>query len=137
MLARDIQDMYSKLHEINNKKLPTKLMFIISRDIKKAAEVVRDIDNSKNDLIDKYAERDKDGEIVGSKDGGTMISAKNIKKFYEELDQVLDVDIEISFEKVKMADIERCEEDCYDNLTVDEISALDYIIDEESEPEAS
>lgn len=126
MKLGEIQKIYAELNGINSKKLPLKVGFIINRNLKKMQSVIEDLDKARNEAIEKYAERDDKGNIVQSENGGIRIT--DATAFSNDMAEVLETDIEIEFDKFTMEDLEKCESDGYDKLTVGEQGALEVMI---------
>lgn len=128
MKASDIEKTYRGLQGIKSKRMPVKMSFIVSRNLKKMEDVVMDIDGKRNDLAGLYGEKDDKGEL--KVDGNGQIRIEDPVKFMNELSEVLNAEIEITLDKISMADIEKCDQDGYDKLTVEEIGALEGMIAE-------
>jgi hypothetical protein len=103
-----------------------KIGFIISRNIKKMESVVSDYEKAKDEAIEKYGDRDEDGKLIFGE--GNSIRIKDVKQFTELLEETLDSDIEIEFDKFSVDDLEKCELEGYDKPTVGELGALDVMI---------
>lgn len=122
MKAHDIQRLYSSLQEVKNKKLPIKVSFILSRNMKKLEDIVSDIDAQRKLLIEKYAEKDENGNVkVGENE---QVKINDIGAFLSQMENMLEADINIILDGLTLEDIESCEADGYDKLTVDEVGAL-------------
>lgn len=130
MKASEIQRIYSALMGIKVKKLPIKMSFILSRNLKKMEEVVQDIENRRNDLLNTYGEKGEDGQLKVGDNGEITVPAPDVPKFMTDMGEVLNANIEIALDKVSMADVEKCDQDGYDNLTVEEVGALECMLDE-------
>ena len=121
--------MYMGLSGIIKKRLPVKMAFILSRNIKKMESVVQDVDDNRNRLMEKYGEKDKDGNLVVEDNGNVrIVDARN---FMGEFNEILSTDVELTLDKISRKDIERCDEDGYDKLTLEEITALESMIAED------
>lgn len=131
MKASTIQKTYTELAGVKAKKLPVKMSFILSRNLKKMEEVVQDIDGKRNDLLGLYGEKDKDGKLNVGDNGQVHIVDPD--KFMSELTEVLNADIEITLDKVSMSDVEKCDQDGYDALTVEEVGALEIMLEDSKE----
>lgn len=127
MKASTIQKTYTELAGVKAKKLPVKMSFILSRNLKKMEEVVSDIDGKRNDLLGLYGEKDDDGQLKVGDNGQVKIVDPD--KFMSELTEVLNADIEITMDKVSMSDVEKCDQDGYDALTVEEVGALEIMLE--------
>ena len=130
MKASEIQKTYQGLMGIKVKRVPIKMSFVLSRNLKKMEEVVQDIDSKRNDLLRVYGDKDDDGQLKVGDNGEITVPAKDVPKFMADVSEMLNADIEITLDKVSMADIEKCDQDGYDNLTVEEVSALECMLDE-------
>lgn len=131
MKASTIQKTYTELAGIKTKKLPVKMSFILSRNLKKMEEVVSDIDGKRNDLLGLYGEKDDEGQLKVGDNGQVHIVDPD--KFMSELTEVLNADIEITLDKVSMSDVEKCDQDGYDALTVEEVGALEIMLEDSKE----
>lgn len=130
MKASTIQNIYMNLSGVGAKELPVKMSFVLSRNLKKLREVVQDIDAKRNELLNKYGEKDDKGELIVADNGSVKIP--DADKFMAELNEVLNADVDITLDKVTEADIEKCDNEKYDSLTVDEIGALEYMMAQEA-----
>lgn len=128
MKASEIQKIHSALTGVRNKKLPIKLSFILARNLKKMDGVVQDLEEKKQELIEKYGERDEDGELIVGDNGDVKIP--HAKAFVIEMSDMLSAEIEMQLDTITESDIEKCEQDGYDNLTVEEVGAMECMINE-------
>ena len=126
MKVSEIQQMQNALNDVRKKKLPVKLSFVLSRNLKKMDEVVNDLEEKRNELIEKYGERGEDGNLLVGEKG--EIKVTNANAFMNEMMEVLNADIEITLDSISEEDIEKCDRDGYDNLTVEEVGALENMI---------
>ena len=126
MKVGEIQKIHTALSSIRNKKLPIKVSFVLSRNLKKMDDVVHDMDEKRNELLNKYGEKDVNGMLAVGENGNVRI--EDPTKFMDELNEMLDTDVEITLDTISEADIEKCDQDGYDGLTVDEVGALDCMI---------
>ena len=132
MKVQEIQNAYRKLAGLKEKKLPIKMSFVVSRNLKKMEEVNNDVEEKRNELIEKYGKRKEDGSLDVEENGNIKITKPN--EFIAELTELLDVEMDMAFEKITESDIEKCDTDGYDKLTVDEVGALAFMTDT-GEPE--
>lgn len=126
MKVSEIQKVQSALSGIRNKKLPIKMSFVLSRNLKKMDEIVADLDEKRNELLERYGEHDETGQLAVSESGSVKIIEAG--KFMEEMNDALNTDIELTLDMISEADIEKCDQDGYDNLTVDEVGAMECMI---------
>ena len=126
MKVSDIQKLHDGLDGLRNKKLPVKLSFVLLRNLKKIDDVVNDLEEKRTELIEKYGDHDEQGQLVINDEGNVKI--ENTKDFLSELMEIYDADVEMQFDTVSESDIEKCDQEGYDHLTVEEISALESMI---------
>ena len=126
MKVSEIQKLQEELNGLRNKKLPVKLSFVLSRNLKKIDDVVTDLEEKRTELIEKYGDHDEQGQLVINDEGNVKI--ENTKDFLSELMEIYDAEVEMQFDTVLESDIEKCDQEGYDHLTVEEISALENMI---------
>lgn len=131
MKVKQIINIYKKLEIFSDKRLPIRISYAISRNMKIAYEICQSFDNSRTELLEKYGAHDENGELVV--DGSGRVKLNDSKKFADEIDELLDVEEEINFVKISLDDLQRCDSDNYDPLTPNEITVLDMIVDHENE----
>lgn len=126
-----IQQCYRVIESMKQKKLPVNVSFIIYRNVKKLIPIIQDIENNRKDLLQKYMKKDDNGNpvIINNKYDLTDLNA-----FDKQMNELLNTDINIDFDKISKFDIQRCDEDKFDSLTLEEIAVLqDFMIKEDSE----
>lgn len=127
MKLKDIITINTQINGIMGKKLPVRVAFIISRNVKKLSEIVSDYDEKRITIIKKYAETDDDGNIITDEHGNAKII--EIANANKDLTELVETEINIEFDKLTLEDLEKCDSDAYDSLTPIEISCLDFMID--------
>lgn len=129
MKALEIKKKYDILMSVKEKKLPVKVAFIISRNMTKMENIVADLEDKKREIIIKYAEKDEDENPIINEEGNVKIL--DMKKFTEEINDILSVDLSIDFDMINMIDVQKIDLPEFDSLTLDELSALDCMINQE------
>lgn len=126
-----VQQCYRVIESMKQKKLPVNVSFIIYRNIKKLIPVIQDIENSRKDLLQKYMKKDDNGNPVIT---DNKYDLTDLNAFNKQMNELLNTDISIDFDKISKFDIQRCDEDKFDSLTLEEIAVLqDFMIKEDSE----
>lgn len=100
------------------KQINAKAAYRISKIIKKLSDEIKDLNDSRNNLIKKYGE-EKEGSVVVSKD--------KTKEFIEEFNDLLKTEIEVSIEKLPFECVESIQ------LTPIDFINLDWLIEEPSQ----
>lgn len=127
MKAGDIVALVDALGSVKDKKLPIRVELILARNAKKLADIADDIEDKRQTLVEKYGERDEDGELVIEDGRVPMIDGAAFRREYDEL---IETDIEVTLDRLSMEDLEKCDSDKFDSLTVEEVASLHCIIDE-------
>nr|WP_301905950.1 hypothetical protein [uncultured Anaerostipes sp.]DAQ13428.1 MAG TPA: Protein of unknown function (DUF1617) [Caudoviricetes sp.] len=113
-----------------NKIYTAKLGYAISKNIKTFQEVIKDYDENRVKICERYAEKDQDGKARIEEDK-YVFTEDNEKIVNEECGDLQDVDQEISFLKVPFSELERCEEiERYDIPSVSDVNDLMFMIEE-------
>lgn len=108
-----------KLNDILNSEETLKKLMDVSMKGKvayKLARIAREVDkesqlfsDERNKLIEKYAERDEEGNYKPNEDGQIYIDTKNLEKvgqFSNELSELLETEIEVNVEKLSLDDLD-------------------------------
>lgn len=129
---REEQEYDRELKRLGDKHLPTSLQFAIARNRKVLADELQVLEEQRLKYIDETAKRDKDNNIVINEEKGTVVFAdkKAESEFGDKYKELLNTDTEINISAVKMDIIEKCEFDQYDSLTVDDVNALLFMLEE-------
>ena len=129
MKVNEIVKISNCISKIKNKKLPIKMSLILIRNSKKLEEVVKDIENKRFEIISQYADKDQNGRVL-NEDGQFKVS-NNLTDFENDLKELFNTQINIQFDTLSMEDIQKCDNEKYDSLTMEEVDALQYITKEE------
>lgn len=119
MLNKDIMSCFEGLQNLRqaaSRRLPARTSFAIVRNIKTLQPVVEDIQSAYNELIMKYAE-----PIEGDK---FRVKEENMTEFTTELNNLYNLDTEVSIIKINFADIENFD------FSLEETEALYFMIEE-------
>jgi len=131
MKLKDIIDCNESLKALKDKRLPISVSLIISRNFKKLAPVMEDYEEKRSLLIQRYAKRDENGEMITHKNDSVQIGDPDA--FIREMDELTSTEIEVIFDKIPQVSLDRCEEEKYDRLTVDEVGVIDeYMLEDDS-----
>ncbi|MFA5558830.1 MAG: hypothetical protein WDA59_05145 [Methanofastidiosum sp.] len=127
MKLKGVVEMYLQLTTIGNKDMPMKVSYKISKLLKVLSKEFANYDLNRNKLIDKYADKDSEGNVKRDDNGQIHISNKKFREsFLKEHNELMDVDVELDYKPIfKLSELENL------TLTVNEISALQEFIEEE------
>lgn len=133
MNNKEINELYDVITSLKAKKLPIKMSFILSRDIKIMQDIVDDIENSRSNIIKNYGEKDENGELIISDDGQVKIPADFAEQYKNDMDELYMYETNTELERIPVSEIEKCDLDKYDSLTLEEVYEINKIIEEEEE----
>ena len=128
MKTIEINKTFENLTELEKKTLPIKVSLVVSRNIRKIKEAYNDIETKRMELVSRYGDKDENGEVIVNADGNVKIS--DPKDFIKEFDELMASELDITLEKITMDDLNKCENEKYDALTLEEISALTLFLEE-------
>ena len=103
--ALDILNVYASLEKLSEHELSLETSFVIAKNIKELLLSKEIIETKRNNIITKYAEKDKNGAIAQEDDGGIKIN--DPVKFSNELNELLSSEININLTKIYKKDLEK------------------------------
>lgn len=118
------------LENILKKKLPIKASFIIAKNKKKIDDILEIYDKKRIDLVEKYAIKNDEGEIIIDNNGNAKIN--NLKSFSEELEELWSIEQNFEIEYITFQDLEKCDTGNFDSLSPSDISQIQWMIEEEN-----
>lgn len=92
--------------EISNTALPVRAAYNVARLIREIEKENQLFDESRRKILDKYGEKDENGELKIEENGNIHILPDKIADCNRELNDLLTTEIEINAEKIKIDDIE-------------------------------
>ena len=99
----EILDIISSLNVLATKELKLSSAYIVAKNIKALSVIEELINNKRKSIIDMYAEKDENGNIVSNENG---IRITDMNRFNNEINTLLSEELEIELTKIKMSDIE-------------------------------
>lgn len=94
------------LRTLSQKPLKARCAYAVSKILKAAESEMTSFNETRMDLIRKYSQKDENGELVTDENGNAHVLPENIEVFTKELNEVLDTEIDISANKVRIDDLE-------------------------------
>jgi len=108
---KEVSEMQAGLDVILAKELPVKTAYWLARFLDKVRSEIGATEKIRMQLIDKYAKKDKDGKFIFKKDskgkdlGEYDFTKENLIKFGKEYTELSEVEMEIDFKPIKLADL--------------------------------
>lgn len=98
----DILNNAEIFRELSAKTLPVKTAFNIARLIRELDKENTTFDESRRQIIEKYAERDENGRIKQTPEGNIQLQQDKIEECNNELIELLNTTIEINVDKISV-----------------------------------
>ena len=102
----DLLNATETLQKLSQKELKARLALQISRLLKEGEREIQNFNEVRTNLINKYGEKDEKGELVTDENKNCKILNDQIEIFSKELNELVDMEIEINANKIKIADLE-------------------------------
>lgn len=120
----DLLNATDTLQELSRKSLKARLAFDVSRLLKAADVEVSQFNEARMKILQKYGEKDENGELVSDEKGNCRIANENLTDFNNELNELIGAQVELNANKISI--------DALDNLdfTPVEMVALEPFIEE-------
>lgn len=123
----DIVNGTEALQKLAKTELKAKLAWQVSKLLKTVEQEMQIFNDTRMSAVKKYGEKDENGELITDDNGNCKILDNNLALFNKEINELLNNEIEINANKLKISDLEEI------NFTPSEIAALENFIDFEEE----
>lgn len=114
------------LGNLNNTQLPIKLAYAISKNINKIDIELKTYNDEKVKLINKYAEKDKEGKVISNEHGHIIIEEKHKEDWNNDISELLSIENEIDIHKIQLDDLLNANY----NISPAELSMIDFMIED-------
>ncbi len=102
----DLLNATEVLQELSKKQLKARLAFDVSRLLKAADTEVTQFNEARMKVINKFGEKDENGELSTDESGNCRIVPANIPDFNNELNELISAEVELNAKKIKMDALE-------------------------------
>lgn len=110
------------LSKLTNMELPIKLSYAFSKNITKIDRELTVYNKEREKLINKYGEKDEEGNLKTKEDG--TINILDIDSFNKDLKEILEIETEVD---IHLIDLEKVDADI--NITPGELIVIDYMFE--------
>lgn len=114
------------LGELNNAKLPVKVAYAITKNINKINSELKAYNEEKAKLIDKYAEKDKEGKLKTDEYGNVPLKEEHIEDYNRDIKELLSIENEIDIHMINLDDLLNSNY----NISPAELTAIDFMIND-------
>lgn len=113
--------------EIKKKILPIKVGYAIRKNLKLLEPIAAAYEEERTKILDKYIVKDEDGNYV-VKDGSYVASDE--AEYNREMQELLEIENEIALHTVPFSELEKCDLDKFDALSVHDLEILEFMTTE-------
>ena len=110
--------------DIQSKSLPTKVGYAIARNIALLESVAKAYEEERTKIIDKYAKKGEDGRYIVV---GNTYDIQDMSGFGADMDELLGIENEVSIHTVTISELEKCDLEQFDALTIKDLKLLDFM----------
>lgn len=114
------------LGDLNNAKLPVKVAYAITKNINKINSELKAYNEEKAKLINKYAEKDKEGKLKADEYGNVTLKEEYIQDWNRDIAELLDIENEIDIHMIQLDDLLNSNY----NISPAELAAIDFMIND-------
>ena len=111
------------LRELSQKTLKARPAYAVAKILKAAEAEMTGFNDTRMNLIKKYGDKKENGELNTDENGNVHIAPGSLVDFNKELQELLDTQVEINANKIKIEDIGDVD------FTPAEMAQLDNFID--------
>ena len=123
----DLLNSVETLQKLSQKDFKAKLAWQISRMLKAAENEIQAFNETRMTLINKYGEKDENGQLVTTEDGNCKIMPEDIESFSTELTELMNSEVEINANAINFDQLEDVD------FTPSEITILEPFINVDEE----
>lgn len=113
------------LGDLNNAKLPVKVAYAITKNINKIDIELKYYNEEKAKLINKYAEKDKEGKLKADEHGNVRLKEEYIEDWNRDIKELLSIENEIDIHMIKLDEL--LNSSC--NISPAGLVAIDFMIE--------
>ncbi|WP_196002018.1 DUF1617 family protein [Clostridium sp. 1001271B_151109_B4] len=114
------------LGDLNNAKLPVKVAYAITKNINKINSDLKAYNEEKAKLIDKYAEKDKEGKLKTDEYGNVTLKEEYIQEWNRDMAELLSIENEIDIHMIQLDDLLSSDY----SISPAELAAIDFMIND-------
>ena len=122
-------DSLQSLNDLIDKDINAKAAFKITRIVKYLSSIVEDKVKMEKKIFDKWVQKDEDGKTLQAKDeNGQLIPdtvlITNVDEFSKEMSELLNIENEIPFDRVKFEDLG------LETIKIKDLIKIEYLFDD-------
>lgn len=115
------------LANLGDTKLPIKLAYAISLNLKECQSAFEVFSEKQRELLDQYAERDENGEIIIDDIG--VVLKDDGEAYSKQSNELAELEAELNISTVPFDVFDKLDDDKYDSLSAKQLNALDFMLE--------
>ena len=123
----DLLNSTDTLQKLAQKDFKAKLAWSIARLLKSAETEIQGFNDARMNLIRKYGEKDENGQLITDEKDNCKIGNESITEFSNELNELMNSEVEINANKIKMELLENLD------FTPSDMAALEPFVELDEE----
>lgn len=100
LTIKQVTNCLPAIKKIVNAEIPIKVAFAFNGIVEQIENNIKFFEEKRNDLIEKYGTKDKDGKIQ------VKPKSSKMKPFWKDLNELLDLEVDFDFEPVSIETLE-------------------------------
>ncbi|GKH33474.1 hypothetical protein [Faecalicatena contorta] len=104
--------------------IQSKVGYAIARNIALLESVAKAYEEERTKIIDKYAKKGEDGRYIVV---GNTYDIQDMSGFGADMDELLGIENEVSIHTVPISELEKCDLEQFDALTIKDLKLLDFM----------
>ena len=102
----DLLNSTEALQKLSKTDLKAKLAWQVARLLKAADKEIQEFNETRLKLIQKYGEKDENGELITDEKGNCKILPDSLDSFSTELNELVNSEIELNVNKIAIDDLD-------------------------------
>ena len=119
----DLLNSTEALQKLSKTDLKAKLAWQVARLLKAADKEIQEFNETRLKLIQKYGEKDENGELITDDKGNCKILPDSLDSFSTELNELVNSEIELNVNKIAIDDLDSI------SFTPADMNSLENFID--------
>lgn len=114
------------IQKLMKEKLPTKVSWILTKNLRKLSEPMSDINDAEQKMVQQYGVKDAKGAVIGE-DGRFKLKEDCIEEFTKKRVELFNCENELDIHMIKLSDLSRAE------IEGDILLAIEFMIEDDLE----
>lgn len=128
---KQIDRISAELQKLQNSKKhwPVKVNYAIAKNLKALLAELEVYNAERTRVLKENALKDENGNAV-VEDGSYKFAEDKEQEVIKEIDDMYNIETELDVHMIKLEDVNECDADGYDGTTLEDITAIEFMIQE-------